>query len=319
MPSPHIDDDGSGPGLYSDLVGDGALAITNGPNATFTDPASLRWMAPDKSQVVVRTPGDSATVGDGVWNVQHGGDTGYILHMGVAGSGGAAIGIGVGYTGNPSGGTGLLVDNWCGGIGILLQNLPSITDATSKGFYGVQNSEIAPLLEFQQARNDAAVLARFVGRPSGTGRLTEWVWNAGASLGGYVSAVDGSLRWTAPIVAESGAPTIRLESSSSLHRSIWDTGAGNRIRFYQFSGTPDLYYASQMVTATDEWKFQVAVQPAGIGSETMLDAINLKGGAFATQPKIGFFGAAPVVKPTGVAVTAAGIHAALVSLGLIAA
>lgn len=34
---------------------------------------------------------------------------------------------------------------------------------------------------------------------------------------------------------------------------------------------------------------------------------------------LGFFGAAPVAKPTGVAVTAAGIHAALVSLGLIAA
>jgi len=35
--------------------------------------------------------------------------------------------------------------------------------------------------------------------------------------------------------------------------------------------------------------------------------------------KIGFFGATPVVKPTGVAQTAAAIHAALVSLGLIAA
>jgi hypothetical protein len=33
--------------------------------------------------------------------------------------------------------------------------------------------------------------------------------------------------------------------------------------------------------------------------------------------QIGFFGATPVTKPTGVAVTAAGIHAALVSLGLI--
>jgi hypothetical protein len=33
---------------------------------------------------------------------------------------------------------------------------------------------------------------------------------------------------------------------------------------------------------------------------------------------VGFFGAAPTAKPTGVAVTAAGVHAALVSLGLIA-
>lgn len=38
-----------------------------------------------------------------------------------------------------------------------------------------------------------------------------------------------------------------------------------------------------------------------------------------TSQKLGFFGATPIAKPTGVAVSAAGIHAALVSLGLIAA
>jgi len=36
-------------------------------------------------------------------------------------------------------------------------------------------------------------------------------------------------------------------------------------------------------------------------------------------PAIGFFGTAPAARPTGVAVTAAGIHAALVTLGLITA
>lgn len=40
--------------------------------------------------------------------------------------------------------------------------------------------------------------------------------------------------------------------------------------------------------------------------------------ADATSARIGFFNAIPVAKPTGVAVTAADIHAALVSLGLIA-
>lgn len=38
-----------------------------------------------------------------------------------------------------------------------------------------------------------------------------------------------------------------------------------------------------------------------------------------TSQKLGFFNATPIVKPTGVAVSAAGIHAALVSLGLIGA
>lgn len=43
--------------------------------------------------------------------------------------------------------------------------------------------------------------------------------------------------------------------------------------------------------------------------------VNATGGA----PYLGFFGTAAVAKPTGVAVSAAGIHAALVTLGLIAA
>jgi hypothetical protein len=38
-----------------------------------------------------------------------------------------------------------------------------------------------------------------------------------------------------------------------------------------------------------------------------------------SSQKFGFFGATPVVQPTGIAVTAAGIHAALVTLGLITA
>lgn len=38
-----------------------------------------------------------------------------------------------------------------------------------------------------------------------------------------------------------------------------------------------------------------------------------------TGKKIAFYGATPIVRPTGVAVSAAGIHAALVSLGLITA
>lgn len=42
-------------------------------------------------------------------------------------------------------------------------------------------------------------------------------------------------------------------------------------------------------------------------------------GAMAIAGNVGFYGTTPVAKPTGVAVTAAGIHAALVTLGLIAA
>jgi hypothetical protein len=42
-------------------------------------------------------------------------------------------------------------------------------------------------------------------------------------------------------------------------------------------------------------------------------------GSFSIAGNVGFYGTAAVAKPTGVAVTAAGVHAALVTLGLIAA
>lgn len=49
--------------------------------------------------------------------------------------------------------------------------------------------------------------------------------------------------------------------------------------------------------------------------------LSLENAVFKTDVNtpVGFFGATPVYKPTGVAVTAEGIHAALVSLGLISA
>lgn len=53
--------------------------------------------------------------------------------------------------------------------------------------------------------------------------------------------------------------------------------------------------------------------------DTSLDRVNVKGDLAHSGTNIGFYGTSPVAKQTGVAVTAAGIHAALVNLGLIAA
>jgi hypothetical protein len=55
----------------------------------------------------------------------------------------------------------------------------------------------------------------------------------------------------------------------------------------------------------------------GSTSTTPYEGIQV--GASGSAPTLGFFGTSAVAKPTGVAVSAAGIHAALVSLGLIAA
>lgn len=55
----------------------------------------------------------------------------------------------------------------------------------------------------------------------------------------------------------------------------------------------------------------------GTGGATFFQAVEIDGDLNHDGSNIGFFGTAPAAKQTGVAVTAAGIHAALVTYGLI--
>lgn len=71
----------------------------------------------------------------------------------------------------------------------------------------------------------------------------------------------------------------------------------------------DRYTFEKTIQILDGRKIQV-----GVSTGTMIATV---GGA--SGQKLGFFGATPVVQRTGVAVSAGGIHAALVSLGLITA
>lgn len=64
----------------------------------------------------------------------------------------------------------------------------------------------------------------------------------------------------------------------------------------------------------------------GVGRRTATVGVLIGGaqncmefGGVGSVPQVGFYGTAAIAKQTGVAVTAAGIHAALVSLGIIAA
>jgi len=72
-----------------------------------------------------------------------------------------------------------------------------------------------------------------------------------------------------------------------------------------FNDTANQDAEFRLLHSSSTWKLRA-------GSGTNMIEINRSG-------NMGFFAASPVAKPTGVAVSAAGIHAALVSLGLIAA
>lgn len=71
--------------------------------------------------------------------------------------------------------------------------------------------------------------------------------------------------------------------------------------------------------------FQASVRPGATNTidlgvtGTRWRNLFLSGSLDHSGASVGFYGTAPIAKPTGVAVTAAGVHAALVSLGLIAA
>lgn len=93
------------------------------------------------------------------------------------------------------------------------------------------------------------------------------------------------------------------------------------------TGTPGKVLLQAAPVASSGDNAQTAVTQVTIESllVTLADGVNIGiaagtgskiGGA---SSKIGFFNATPVAQPTGVAVDAAGIHAALVTLGLIAA
>lgn len=297
----------------------GGFIKTTGANPTLSHAAALRWSAGGSGQVAVRVSGDSGAVGDGVWNLAHNGDSGFIAHFGVTGSGGAAIGIGVGGVGGPTGGSGILIDNYSTGLGILFQNLDSITDAEAYGIYGVQDSELAPLIRLEASRPDAAPVLQLVGAGSATGRILEVLFGGGSDTAGYVKASDGTLLWRSRILAESGDPQVRINATGSLNEVVFTAAGVVGMTNYGYSGSPGFWYATGVRHTGDELHLQAAVQVAAKGSETMLDAIVVKGGAFTSNVKMGFYGATPIVKPTAVAVTAAGVHAALVSLGLIAA
>lgn len=72
------------------------------------------------------------------------------------------------------------------------------------------------------------------------------------------------------------------------------------------------YYGGTWVTISASRDFAIT-EDLDVGSPVF------KARAGSGTGLLGFFGTAPVAKPTGVAVSAAGVHAALVSLGLIGA
>ncbi len=146
--------------------------------------------------------------------------------------------------------------------------------------------------------------------------------SSGSSLdakGSYVSAAavatGGANLWTSEMLIDDVTGTVLSITATNNGAG---PGAATAVSIYRvgYSLSPPANPVTFRV---------VGYAPAnGMGAPTA-PTINLTWtaqNALAIQPtaggKLGFNGATPIIKPTGVAVTAAGIHAALTSLGLIA-
>lgn len=141
------------------------------------------------------------------------------------------------------------------------------------------------------------------------------VWRAPGNFSGFEinCQVTGSGLNTSMLV-DDGRIQFRGTGSVALLHLTHQTSAVNYLKIINREAG-----SSPRITAEGS-DTNVDVEIMGRGSS----GVRLINGAGVAQIRlnttgIGFFNTAPVAKPTGVAVTAAGVHAALVTLGLIAA
>lgn len=268
---------------------------------------------------------------------QHASATGYLLHFeardGMANPA-AMIGIGLDRKAPDGGlgGTGILISNKVGAYGLVVTNGAGNNEARGYGIFGQQQSTAAPLIRGESWVAGGAPLlelAVFAGTPTTTQKLARFI-TAGNHLAGDISAYDGEFRWidktnlrntqvnTTLNLRNStgaGAPAKLViddpfETTAIVEASVLASNKSNaELTFYRPTGS-GTYWARRVVAEANIFKIQGA-GAAAKGSETWNTLIGI------TDTALGFYGAVPVTKPTSVAVTAEGIHAALVKLGLI--
>lgn len=141
-----------------------------------------------------------------------------------------------------------------------------------------------------------------------TAAYQQWRLNSGT----VVAEIDstGALWANRNQVIANGSATgltalsVRRDPAASNDVQLLVTGTANQL----FTGTAQGDAVLRAVSTGGSGTGKLWIVAASSGKRITIDSTG-----------IGFFGAAPAAKPTGVAVTAAGVHAALVTLGLIAA
>ena len=157
--------------------------------------------------------------------------------------------------------------------------------------------------------------------------VDNWIWTAGALQGTFGGAPlmvpTSGLSSTVPVYAYRGDVNTG-HASPALDEMVAIAGAVEVARFTEAAGIVQFIVRSQNNIATPA--FALGDGDTGI-LETADDVAVLASlsqncmefSGIGSVPLIAFYGTAAIALQTGVAVTAAGIHAALVNLGLITA
>jgi hypothetical protein len=160
---------------------------------------------------------------------------------------------------------------------------------------------VAQLYRFTDENGQTRLMAEISPAPGG-GLPAEWTVGADGSLIIASTALSSDYADLFNLLVESGGKTVfSSDSSGNAHWTFEEDGSN-----WTFSSTG----ADVPGTVLLIREYDVTFAGNGVASLFTVDREN---------NKLGFFNHAPAAQPTGVAVTAAGIHAALVTLGLITA
>lgn len=274
----------------------------------------------DPSNVpVIKPAGDTRA---GVWEFTHNAKVGYLYHL-LAGSnfGGSAAILAIGHDNDDGTGAAILLAEKANGKGLVIDQQSSKTSATAYGLHATNSSTTAPLVRLEQNVAGAADALQIISGTAAANQIAVRVTNVDGTVG-LVYADTGQLLWKRNV-------EIRDKDSGTLSRIAvrGDDGVANPspvyhdrtgIEFRTYAGSGTSYWPKRLFQTGNQLKIQGSATVVGIGTVgTWVDGVCFEFNTGAA--KIGFFGATAVAKPTGVTVDAAGIHAALVSLGLIAA
>ncbi|WP_179874568.1 hypothetical protein [Bacillus wiedmannii] len=216
-------------------------------------------------------------------------------------------------------GKGLELPNKANGNMITGTQRASVTDPKTYWMQVTQASTTSPLVRLEQNVSNAAPALQLLA--FGTPTADQHLFYVGDKSGeaGKIFSEDGRIRWRRNIEIQDkdGSTVSKLKFFSQdgipenqRHNFFIDKQGAE---WYNYSGSAGVWFPFSIKASGGILNISAGGATNTVGTLTVTPIISIK------NNMIGFFGATPVTKRTGVAVTPEAIHAALVSLGLISA